>query len=699
MFVDRQGHIVYKLQNADKACIGGKGPDTNFHAREISINSQYAMTLEIAKSVTAITVVSIYDGILNRFWNITPDSFSRTLTGISYSPVRETVVIDPTRLSQSARQAFNDAKLKILPQERWPSVTTAEGDSLDTIFKRRYGRLDKESAAKLVSDTGRANKLSDVNEIDSNIELKLPPTFLAPKNPQQHPTAQFYNSGTQEYGVIDLTNCANLNTCAMKAPVQTGGVWISNLTPAELDALLSSLPSGALAEVRSAMHVSAGTEPVTLRLDTPSLPGPPGPSVPGPPGPSVPSPPGPSVPSPPGPSVPGPPAIPVTLNALPRIPDAVCTQIAQHLKKIVVVDFFDPKGGCEHGAKVSDVVKAALSAACPAGLPEVIEEINLYSAPPSDSVKKIMDDYAAHSMYPTYIHKMVEDSWNDFRHNADRTKVPGLYVQAIFDRLTARTDVAAVNASFFVVSHEFKAVPDAFPAGSTASFVVAAPDDAVAIDAYQFEPQKGFLANSSKGAVIVGTFTDRFLPFGGYSSTGGVSCVSRGFGYQSNHCIKTTDNGTSFAAPAISAYLAIAKAVWQTESPEPTPTEVKRRLILAGYASGAFADVCASAGPVDFRRLISESGTYTLSADGVATKVAVSGKIGFRDASNNNYHEVAIGRGSCSGFQTGTSEDFVFDDAQLKWTPAHIELIAVEVDGRAKQIADFRTTWKGLFIQ
>jgi hypothetical protein len=67
---DAAGKDLASIKSQDKVCIPGKGPDTNFRARDKIVTAQHQLPDATAKAAKSIVVTSNFDGTDNRFWGI-----------------------------------------------------------------------------------------------------------------------------------------------------------------------------------------------------------------------------------------------------------------------------------------------------------------------------------------------------------------------------------------------------------------------------------------------------------------------------------------------------------------------------------------------------------------------------------------------------------------------------------------------------
>jgi hypothetical protein len=152
-----------------------------------------------------------------------------------------------------------------------------------------------------------------------------------------------------------------------------------------------------------------------------------------------------------------------------------------------------------------------------------------------------------------------------------------------------------------------------------------------------------------------------------------VTCLGPGFGW-TGRCIAPGEAGNSFAAPAISTTLMLAKTYWSSLGERLDAVQARRRLLLAARPVAKFQQY-ASMGVPTLARLLLRRGTYALTASGAPQRLdKLKGRVAFTVAGESEERVLPFRAGAVAGVQFDTAGDFVFIDgqAEIRWRPARV---------------------------
>jgi hypothetical protein len=155
------------------------------------------------------------------------------------------------------------------------------------------------------------------------------------------------------------------------------------------------------------------------------------------------------------------------------------------------------------------------------------------------------------------------------------------------------------------------------------------------------QPIRSYFDSRKYGCVIVGCEKSPGDFYGMSSKDGfGVTVIGKGYNWQNVSCLESSDLGTSFSTPEISAKLFIAKAFWRSIGfngmNEITAQDAGKVLALSSIIHKNYVGKFASAGRISLKKLLHPSGVYIVdnAANIIKVDSVTDGEIDYYDFKN-----------------------------------------------------------------
>jgi hypothetical protein len=410
---------------------------------------------------------------------------------------------------------------------------------------------------------------------------------------------------------------------------------------------------------------------------------------------------------------------------------------------LYILDFDIDSSQCSHGRKVKEVATQLLTLYGAAHLVSHVKsiELNYYAHP--DEVRRtlasILDSVVDHDLGCGY-RKWFAESFDSHIDSCDKSldtvslpaqtdntkplTVPGYYLWLVFEYVVdSSSHASVVSSSFFTFTNGFEVASSARH-GQWPALVAAVlnPDKFPPSHVDELtgeQPAKRFFEiRHDFGTFLVGGMLRDGSIFGMTSSTSNQEfsnavttfALAEGYGDVdlTSSCVKTCispdDKGTSFATPAVSVELFLARALWRSEllqmqSPadlegsEVRVLEAKRRLALSSKVMPELVGKAASAGVADVERLMAPANGNTdilIKTDGSVEKADVRAAFAVFDGAKRQY-PLDFG-----GVQGKDGRLFVYDERRAAWREAEGDLYLEFQDGRVFNATSFLMAYQSL---
>ena len=586
----------------------------------------------------------------------------------SSSPDDRIIAFDAQALSTRALNAVQTQLLVYAPPANWKRTEVFIPESLTEFIERQYGITTISERNEVASIVARVNDLpSPSATLERNQTLLLPPLPFAGK-----PSSL----GGRTLQVFDLRR-GEPSTSAISSTLPFLGdtpTWVLAGRPDQVEALLGRIPD----EVR--MSAYAGPTHQTARLIlTDNLPLHPFLM--------------------PGPASAPPPSLP---------PARLVTD-----QKYYVLDFFDPAtaGPCPHGQKVLDVIRQVLAQRGAGDLFATnVVPIELDFFRHQAAARVYLDEYIAHQdrRYQPLLKDTVKALQRVRLTDVDRFETPILYLQSVYAHVLSDPKALLVSSSFWTESSQFKLLPDTFIETSRTLVLSAVADPPTQpIESFTLEPIRSlYVQRRDFPILLVGGFLSTGQPFGMTSTIGdGVSLAASVEGWGTDRsCIRPSDQGTSFATPAIATTLLLGAA--QQSSPIAVGRPYRDRALRAVPVLPQLAGLYQGLGPPS-PDWLPFTGAIAIDLQGHPQPLSqATGYLEFfyLDSGRRAALSLGNGPGAFGGIQLVNDHVFIFNNDLSRWMEVRPRTIEVSLTrpGQAPQtartIGEFASLGKGVLL-